>query len=70
MNSLFLNPNEGIPRDHIAARAYQIYVEAGSPDGHDLDHWLQAEAQLSAERQNPVQQSVIIAAIRNVRQAA
>ncbi len=32
--------------EQIAARAYQIYLEQGRPDGHDLDHWLQAEYEL------------------------
>ena len=30
----------------IAARAYAIWEEKGRPDGHDLDHWLQAEREL------------------------
>jgi hypothetical protein len=32
--------------EQIAARAYQIYLEQGRSDGHDLDHWLQAEYEL------------------------
>jgi hypothetical protein len=32
--------------NEIAARAYQIWLEQGRPDGHDLDHWLQAEYEL------------------------
>ncbi|MBC8097715.1 MAG: DUF2934 domain-containing protein [Akkermansiaceae bacterium] len=35
--------------DEIAARAYQIFLERGSPEGRDLEHWLEAEAQLSGE---------------------
>lgn len=30
----------------IAARAYQLYVERGRQDGHDVDDWLQAEYEL------------------------
>lgn len=30
----------------IAARAYQIYLERGRVDGHDVDDWLQAEYEL------------------------
>jgi hypothetical protein len=30
----------------IAARAYQIYLERGRQDGHDVDDWLQAEYEL------------------------
>ena len=34
-------------QDHIRARAFQLYEERGRDDGHDLDDWLQAEAELS-----------------------
>lgn len=30
----------------IAALAYAIWEKAGRPTGHDMEHWLQAEAQL------------------------
>ncbi len=33
----------------IRARAYRIYEERGRLDGHELDDWLQAEAELRAE---------------------
>ena len=32
----------------IAARAYQLWESAGRPLGRDLEHWLQAEAELNA----------------------
>ncbi len=31
----------------IRERAYQLWEAAGRPDGYDLEHWLQAEAQVS-----------------------
>ena len=34
-------------QDQIRARAYQLYEQRGRDDGHDLDDWLQAEAQSS-----------------------
>jgi hypothetical protein len=34
--------------DEIAKRAYQLFAESGYISGHDVEHWLQAEAQLSA----------------------
>ena len=35
------------PKDEqIAARAYQLYLERGRTDGHDVDDWLQAEYEL------------------------
>jgi hypothetical protein len=40
--------------DEIAAGAYQNYEREGRPEGRDLDHWLAAEAQLLAERAQPV----------------
>ncbi|MGN6385999.1 MAG: DUF2934 domain-containing protein [Verrucomicrobiota bacterium] len=41
----------GRPSDwEIAERAYLIYDREGRQDGRDLDHWFQAEAELSNER--------------------
>src|SRR3954470_1762721 len=37
--------------DEIAARAYEIYEREGRSDGRAMDHWLQAESELRAERQ-------------------
>jgi hypothetical protein len=36
--------------DEVARRAYFSYVNQGSRQGHDVQHWLEAEAQLIAER--------------------
>jgi len=36
--------------DEVARRAYFTYVNEGSRPGHEVQHWLQAEAQLLAER--------------------
>jgi hypothetical protein len=33
----------------IAARAYEIFLSRGASHGHDLDDWLQAEQELTAE---------------------
>jgi len=38
--------------DDIARLAYEIYVKNGSQPGRDIEHWLEAEAQLIAEH-NP-----------------
>jgi hypothetical protein len=32
--------------DEIAARAHEMYLARGAEDGHDLDDWLRAEAEL------------------------
>ncbi len=39
-----------VPREKIAERAYQIWQASGRPDGHDQEHWFQAERELSAAR--------------------
>ena len=36
--------------DEVARRAYFSYVNQGSLPGHDVQHWLEAEAQLLEER--------------------
>jgi Protein of unknown function (DUF2934) len=36
--------------DEVARRAYFSYVNQGSPSGHEVQHWLAAEAELIAER--------------------
>ena len=35
--------------EQIRARAYQYYLERDCEDGHDLEDWLRAEAELSRE---------------------
>jgi len=36
--------------DEVARKAYFSYENEGSLPGHDVQHWLEAEAQLLAER--------------------
>jgi hypothetical protein len=36
--------------DEVARRAYFTYVNQGSRPGHDVQHWLEAEEHLIAER--------------------
>jgi len=36
--------------DEVARRAYFTYVNQGSLSGHEVQHWLAAEAELIAER--------------------
>jgi len=36
--------------DEVARKAYFSYVNQGSKDGHEVQHWLTAEADLIAER--------------------
>jgi hypothetical protein len=34
--------------EEISRRAYEIFVQRGRPNGQDLEHWLQAEAELKS----------------------
>ena len=48
-----INQNEidfSASADEVARRAYFAYVNQGSLPGRDVQHWLEAEAQLLAER--------------------
>ena len=48
-----LNQNEidfAPPPDEVARKAYFSYENQGSLPGHDVQHWLEAEAELIAER--------------------
>ena len=44
---------QAISHDTIRARAYGIWQEQGRPAGHDVQHWLQAEAELAATATKP-----------------
>ena len=37
---------KSVDDSRIAQRAYELYIEGGWQSGRDLDHWLQAEAEL------------------------
>ncbi len=43
---------QGEPATHdgIARRAYELYLERGGQDGHDVEDWLRAEAELAPGR--------------------
>jgi Protein of unknown function (DUF2934) len=34
----------------IRQRAYELYQECGSEDGHELDDWLRAEAEITQKK--------------------
>ena len=38
-----------LSKEDIAHRAYQLYTQRGSEPGKDLEDWVSAEKQLSAE---------------------
>ncbi len=37
--------------EHIRRRAYDLYEARGRQDGHELDDWLEAEAQVTHTQQ-------------------
>jgi len=37
-------------QEKITRRAYQLYEEGGSVNGHDMDHWLKAEREILKAR--------------------
>jgi hypothetical protein len=37
----------GVTREDIARRAYEIYVQRGGTHGYDIEDWLQAERELT-----------------------
>ena len=37
-------------RDEVARKAYFIYLNQGCPQAHDVQHWLEAEAQVTEAR--------------------
>lgn len=44
-----LNPETlGIPHQALEHRAYELYLEAGSPEGRGHEHWTQAVSDLLA----------------------
>jgi hypothetical protein len=47
------NPDEGsleLTEEYIRVRAYQIYERRGRQDGHDVDDWLLAEAEIMGKK--------------------
>jgi len=44
-----IQDREAVQIKKIELRAYELWVHEGCPSGHDLDHWLQAEAEIAAE---------------------
>jgi hypothetical protein len=35
--------------EQISKKAYEIYLQQGSPEGRSIDHWLEAEASLGVQ---------------------
>jgi hypothetical protein len=41
--------DDAATRERIATRAYAIWLEAGQPEGRDIEHWLEAQRQLGLD---------------------
>jgi Protein of unknown function (DUF2934) len=41
-------------QEQIRCRAYELYEQRGRDDGHELDDWLQAEAEVTREKAKTV----------------
>ena len=53
MPHLAAKPEEGsleLTEDIIRARAYRFYEDRGCEDGHDLEDWLRAEAEVFGKK--------------------
>jgi hypothetical protein len=37
-------------QEQIRRRAYELYEQRGRDDGHELDHWLQAESEVTQQK--------------------
>jgi Protein of unknown function (DUF2934) len=51
-----------LTEDHIARRAFEIYLDRGSKNGRDIDDWLAAEKELSEEDSSSPQKTRTVAA--------
>jgi len=40
-----------VSEEAIRRRSHEIWIEEGRPEGRDLEHWLEAEAELEREQQ-------------------
>jgi len=40
----------GEVQEQIRRRAYELYEQRGRDDGHELDHWLQAESEVTQQK--------------------
>ena len=60
-------PDEGsleLTEDIIRARAYRFYEDRGFEDGHDLEDWLRAEAEVFGKKPAVAEPADIVGGIR------
>jgi hypothetical protein len=58
MNATPSQPVNSPSAHEIAVCAYAIWDQEGRPHGRDMEHWLQAKAQLEADRRHDLMRSV------------
>jgi Protein of unknown function (DUF2934) len=61
------NPDEGsleLTEDIIRTRAYRFYEDRGCEDGHDLEDWLRAEAEVFGKKAAIAEPADIVRGIR------
>lgn len=46
--------NDGLDPELVRRRAYEMYVERGMENGHDVEDWLRAEEELLSKDEKPV----------------
>jgi hypothetical protein len=50
--------------EKIPARAYELYLERGGEDGHDVEDWLAAEGELRPEPEIVAAEVELVAHVR------
>lgn len=48
--SLSVVPDNHVDDELIRSRAYELYVDRGMGDGHDLEDWFRAEEELASRK--------------------
>lgn len=46
--------NDGLYIELIRRRAYELYLERGMTEGHDVEDWLRAEEEVLPDNKKPV----------------
>ncbi len=52
--SLAAISKSGAEQDAVRKRAYELYVDRGMDEGHDLEDWFRAEQELAGRRSQSV----------------
>ena len=47
------NSSEALDLHEIRLRAYELYLQRGAENGHDVEDWLRAETEMAGQRASP-----------------